>query len=327
MNKKHIILLVAVAISASATGFLVWKAYSDYKKEQEAQKCVDEAYEAVRSANEATELAKKAMEDLHTTALTTAKSVDEVAAESMTEAINKTYGGTISDIQESVKNHIDKEIEQREREELRAKRDAVYNEEQGPVDLWGNKVPEDEIGNEGNELRHDKDSAEAKGQFVRMMMREIDPTEFTDTVMKQLFNEPFDEYQPHEDDPIYNWAVEKRVEFFGEDSKWNSMITIGDIVIALGTKADWDFGCGVSKWVGDWLEPHYEEFCGADGNLDMVMMADFVEDFSYDPGFIFLPIPEPVTRYFDEYQAWAILESQRMDEEQVENDILGGDDW
>jgi hypothetical protein len=118
---------------------------------------------------------------------------------------------------------------------------------------------------EGDELRYEPNSKEARSQFIKMELAEWAPLEDAHQTLTNLFNFPF---QPHNDGDhdLYTKIIDYRVQFFGFGSRWSKEVTIADIVLYFARKAEFDVGQTVRYWAEyflsfneiDFTQPSYE---------------------------------------------------------------------
>lgn len=97
-------------------------------------------------------------------------------------------------------------------------------------------------------LRYHQDSIEAYHQYMEMCLSDLDPHGENRVAMLELFNYMFlPKYD--EDRTVMGHIVEKRIEFFGEGSKYNESVTIAELIFHFAYQFDFDFNGGVEHWV------------------------------------------------------------------------------
>ena len=102
---------------------------------------------------------------------------------------------------------------------------------------------------EEEKLIHDSDSLEARDQFIRMKVAEWVPGDEAHDVLVYLFTFPF---QPtnEEDKLLKKVLTYNREEFFGLNSKWNSRITWGDVILHYAENLEFNLGGTINYWAG-----------------------------------------------------------------------------
>lgn len=154
---------------------------------------------------------------------------------------------------EAIKKHyeqleLDKELDIR-RSEKAAEKARIDVTEQSDEDNYEEHIDDNELNEEDAEetyeemekLRYDKNSREAWDQYVEMKLAEFNGEDL-DT-MRRLYKKEFVPNERIDENGIfYHEVVDQHTEFFGEDSKYNTYFTVGDLVIYWAYKLNWDLG-------------------------------------------------------------------------------------
>jgi hypothetical protein len=98
-------------------------------------------------------------------------------------------------------------------------------------------------------LRFDKDSNEALEQYKDMLLAGFDQDTNTYKTLRRLFDTPF-EATNEKDDSIMQRVADRRIDFFGDDSKWIYECTMADVILDFAISADYDMDQGVEYWSG-----------------------------------------------------------------------------
>ena len=100
---------------------------------------------------------------------------------------------------------------------------------------------------EEEKLLHDPDSLEAKMQFIEMKLAEWHHEEGARLMLFNLFAFPFK--PTNEEDKLLRKVLSyNREEFFGPDSKWNSQITWGDVILHYAENLEFNLGHNIVYW-------------------------------------------------------------------------------
>ena len=154
---------------------------------------------------------------------------------------------------EAIKKHyeqleLDKELDIR-RSEKAAEKARIDVAEQSDEDNYEEHIDDNEVNEEDAEetyeemekLRYDKNSREAWDQYVEMKLAEFNGEDL-DT-MRRLYKKEFVPNERIDENGIfYHEVIDQHTEFFGEDSKYNTYFTVGDLVIYWAYKLNWDLG-------------------------------------------------------------------------------------
>ena len=144
-----------------------------------------------------------------------------------------------------------KEIEERENQEIEERFESGnangFREEMVEVGLQEYESPT-ETTEEDEKLRHDPNSKEAREQFIFMNLAEWEPDSDDYNMLLYLYTFPF---QPKvtEDRRLREVLIDERKNFFGEDSKWNTRITWGDVVLYYARRTVFEINGTVNHWV------------------------------------------------------------------------------
>ena len=140
------------------------------------------------------------------------------------------------------------EIQQREEEKI----DELF--ESGDTDGFREEMVEvglheyEEDTEEDEKLRHNPNSKEAREQFIFMNLAEWEPDSDDYNMLLYLYTFPF---QPKvtDDRRLREVLIDDRKNFFGEDSKWNTRITWGDVVLYYANRTVFEINGTVNHWV------------------------------------------------------------------------------
>lgn len=111
----------------------------------------------------------------------------------------------------------------------------------------------DYITEEDRTLRFEADSIQARDQFIKMELAGLLPGQQEYQIMKRLFEFQFEPLNDG-DEILYSQLADYRSEFFGEHSRWNDNITIGDIITYFARRIDYNVGGGDTSWIIHILE-------------------------------------------------------------------------
>ena len=106
---------------------------------------------------------------------------------------------------------------------------------------------------EGDELRYEPSSKEARTQFIKMELADWAPLEDAHQTLTNLFNFPF-KPQNDGDHDLYTKIIDYRVRFFTFGSRWAKEVTIADVILYFARKAEFDVGESVRYWTEYFLE-------------------------------------------------------------------------
>lgn len=113
------------------------------------------------------------------------------------------------------------------------------------------------ITEEDKELRFNPNSIQARDHFIKMELAELAPNLQEYQIMKRLFDFPFEPLNDG-DNTLYSQLFDHRAEFFGDDSKWNDNVSIGDIITHYARITDFEIGEGVGHWIIHFV--HHTDF-------------------------------------------------------------------
>lgn len=102
-------------------------------------------------------------------------------------------------------------------------------------------------------LRFDKNSQEAKHQFIRMELAGMEPTDSAYRIMLQLFEIPFIPTNDG-DEILRTQVIDYKVQFFGFGSKWCREVSFADIMFHYARAAEFNVGESVEYWINYFLE-------------------------------------------------------------------------
>ena len=109
-------------------------------------------------------------------------------------------------------------------------------------------------------LRYDPNSKEALEQYHSMLLANFDDHGGTYRLIRRMFDVPVQ--LDTETDPratLLSNIQDQRIEFFGRNSVYSKdeMPTLGEIILYLSTKADYDMGLGQEYWCELWLNMNH----------------------------------------------------------------------
>lgn len=106
---------------------------------------------------------------------------------------------------------------------------------------------------EGNELKHEPSSPEARQQFIDMELADFDKRDESGRILRVLFNFPF-KPQNDGDTDLANKLVDYRVRFFGFNSKWVKDVSYADLILHYARLAQYNFNESIKYWVDIFLQ-------------------------------------------------------------------------
>lgn len=170
---------------------------------------------------------------------------------------------TVEEAKAEIKSRQDKEIEDRyESGEIDG-----HREEMVEVGLHEYENPQ-EITEEDEILRHDPNSPEAREQFIFMNLAEWQPNSDEYNTLLYLFTFPFNP-KTEGDKILRERLVDERMNFFGDDSKWNARVTWADVVLYFARTAEFNLDSTVNFWTGHFL---------ANMEISHLMSSDRIDD-------------------------------------------------
>lgn len=147
------------------------------------------------------------------------------------------------------------EVERREDEKIEERYESGeidgYREEMVEVGLHEYENPQ-EITEEDEKLRHDPNSKEARDQFIFMNLAEWQTGSDDYNTLLYLFTFPFNP-RTKGDKMLRERLIDERMNFFGEDSKWNARVTWGDVVLYYARTAVFNLDNTVNFWTGHFI--------------------------------------------------------------------------
>ena len=125
-----------------------------------------------------------------------------------------------------------------------AKREVEEAEDEEIEEEYENTT---EVIEEEEKLLHDPNSREARMQFIEMKLAEWPHEEGARLMLFNLFAFPFN--PTNEEDKLLRKVLSyNREEFFGPDSKWNSEIAWGDVVLHYAENLEFNLGGTINYW-------------------------------------------------------------------------------
>ena len=100
---------------------------------------------------------------------------------------------------------------------------------------------------EGEELRYAPNSQEALDQFKGMNLAEFDTIRPAKDIMMRLYNQLYVSGS-RQDRMVWEYLVDERVQFFGDDCEWNEYPTWADLILHYARLIDFDIDGGVEYW-------------------------------------------------------------------------------
>lgn len=250
---KPIIKTVVAASLATATAFFCIKLVKEYKKitKDEAER---------KAINDAT-IEKIAKKTKKTETKTETEDGDTTKASSLDKPFSVNEQDQYSGDEIKV-NYSDVDPEDRP--------EIVEDE---PDDIKPKKEKKAE------KLRYDPNSKEALEQYHSMLLANFDDHSGTYRLVRRMFD--IKVQLGTETDPratLMSNIEDMRVEFFGRDSVYveDNMPTLGEIIVYLSSKADYDMGLGQEYWSNYWLELNH--IFEPISSYDLKMFGKSVED-------------------------------------------------
>jgi hypothetical protein len=102
-------------------------------------------------------------------------------------------------------------------------------------------------------LRFDRNSDDAKHQFIRMELADWEPGDATYRIILQLFEFPFIPTNVG-DEILRTQVIDYKVQFFGFGSKWCREVSFADIMFHYARRAEFDCGESVQYWIDYFLQ-------------------------------------------------------------------------
>lgn len=135
------------------------------------------------------------------------------------------------------------------------------------------------ITEEEKKLRFDKDSIQAKDQFIKMELADLTPGQQEYQIMRRLFDFQF---EPLNDGDIilHGHLIDYRTEFFGINSRWNEHVTMGDVVAHYARRLDYNISNGVGHWICHIL--HYLEISELASSQEIGAVIDLLNQHKYE---------------------------------------------
>lgn len=125
---------------------------------------------------------------------------------------------------------------------------------------------------EGDELRYDPNSKEARSQFIKMELAEWEPLEDAYQTLVRLFEFPFNP-QNDGDDGLRTAIIDIRSNFFGLGSKWTKEVTYADVILHYARAAEFNVGESVRYWVNYFLDFNELDLYIPSNEIDELLMA------------------------------------------------------
>lgn len=178
-----------------------------------------------------------------------------------------------SDVEEYRNSQLDEEAEEfgEMREEIREHADfnrsyMLYNGEEEAVeededldedseiidDGSPDVVKHGAVFEEGNELKHEPSSDEARKQFIDMELSDFNRRDEAGRILRVLFNFPFEPKNDGDSD-LKNKLIDYRVRFFGFNSKWVKDVSYADLILHYARLAQYNYDGTIKHWVDTFL--------------------------------------------------------------------------
>ena len=142
--------------------------------------------------------------------------------------------------------------------------EVLDEEDQGPIeeghidggDIFETDLDWDLINNlrkkVNPDMRFNKDSMEALAQYINSRLADVHDRK-TIEIMEEMFMIPWN-HGNVEDGSIVSNIIDKRIEFFGEGSRWTDALDVrnvcmADLLLYFAEKMDWDYDGGVEHWL------------------------------------------------------------------------------
>lgn len=124
---------------------------------------------------------------------------------------------------------------------------------------------------EDKTLRFDKNSVEAKHQFIRMELADFQPNDDAYRIMLQLFEIPF---IPNNDgdEILRTQVIDYKVQFFGFGSKWAREVSFADIMFHYARAAEFNVGESVDYWINYFLQFNDFQWDSTSQEFDTLIM-------------------------------------------------------
>lgn len=110
-----------------------------------------------------------------------------------------------------------------------------------------------EFTEEDEVLKHDPNSQEALEQFIAMNLAEWAPGSETYDTLVYLFTFPFAP-RTEGDELLRLGLINDRMDFFGEESKWNNRVTYADVILHFAREIMFNVDGSIGFWVDLLLE-------------------------------------------------------------------------
>lgn len=127
---------------------------------------------------------------------------------------------------------------------------------------------------EDTELRFDRNSVDAKHQYIRMELADMEEDFACDAyrIMLQLFEFPF---QPTNsgDEVLRSQIVDHKVEFFGFGSKWVNEVSFAEVILHYARRAEFDIGETVDYWINYFMEFNDFMWDSTSEDFDRILMS------------------------------------------------------
>lgn len=124
---------------------------------------------------------------------------------------------------------------------------------------------------EDKTLRFDKNSIDAKHQFIRMELAEWEPTDDSYRILLQLMEVPFIPTNDG-DEMLRTQIIDYKVQFFGFGSKWNREVSFGDVMMHYARLAEFNCGESVVYWIEYFLQFNDFYWDTTSQRMDMLVM-------------------------------------------------------
>ena len=217
MNTKKIMGVVTISLIIGGTIYCIKK----YKDSQNLEGVID--------LEEAKAIVK--MQEMK-------KSEDEVLAS--TKEVAKTFGMDKDEIEELIDDARDE-----------VNWNASFDSGE-PYDFydgvdWSRPLSE-YITEEDKVLRFEPNSIQARDHFIKMELAELLPGMREYQVMKRLFDFQFEPLNDG-DSILHSQLMDYRIQFFGNNSRWNEDVSMADIITHYARLTDFNVGGGVGHWI------------------------------------------------------------------------------
>lgn len=214
METKHIFGIITITVIIGGTIYAI-KKHKDLEKEEGDAISLEEAMRIVNSRNSCDEISDLPFEVIETTTNEPVRNVRSIRL-----------------------NHFDLEDEEEVTEDVHDSfeiNDELYKDE------------------EEMDMRCDPNSADALHQYKKMELSEWVVGSDTYQTMMRLYEFPF---RPRNtgDEILRSNLVDRRVRFFGYESRWSTEVTYGDLIMHYAKLANFNCDESVEYWVEQFLD-------------------------------------------------------------------------